>query len=218
MTVDLNRFDAFVRALDLNSGKGKVAREVLRVANRIDTKINREAFRTKGKSIGPEYEPNKPIWAAFKKKTTGSKRPLVFRGRLKSSLTKMNDADRVAELKHYAITLGTRVPYAGKHRQEHTAPRFVEREAGWTFDSKRPWRIPARDFLGRRREQLEGMSEELSRIAKEEMLKAFRSARVGPLGSDPHGLLVVNGADVRAFLKERSRPRGTSPRNRSGLR
>lgn len=209
-TIDMSRLDALVRSLDFESGKGSAARDVLRAANRLDTKLNREAFKSEGASLGTLWPENNPRWKSFKKTTTGSDQPLVFRGRLRDSLTKTSNPDRIANLKDFSITLGTSVPYADKHRRSHTAPRFTAREGGRSFDSRKPWRVPARDFLARKPDQIEDMSAELSQVAKAAALKALESARLrgGALPSEGR-LVILGGDDVRSFLNQRTTgPRG----------
>lgn len=209
MVIDLARLDAMVRALDFSDTSSPGAKELLRVANKLDTKINRQAFQSSGRSIGFKWPKNNPRWGAFKKLTTGQKKPLVFRGNLKKSLTRMRDSNRIAELRDYKIELGTSVTYAGKHRFDHTAPRFIEHEGGRTFDSRGKWRIPARDFLARKPSQMEDYADELSKAALLAAVKAFARANPSPGGRGRGGrgrLFVINGADVREFLNKRTDP------------
>ena len=228
LTIDLSKISAAARALDFTAGS-PASKAIAAVAERADRKANTENFATSGAASGEKWKDNHPRWDAFKKKVRGKSKPLEWTGRLKGSLTKLSHPDRIVKTDDNLITLGTAVPYAPKHRQDHTAPRFVVRSGASIFDSFGPWRVPGRDFLRRSTAQWEAIRDaivdEIIKRATKGLRETKGRATPSPTAGLPGGerLIVLGAEDVESFLRQRTDTEavnedGSSRFLRSGLR
>ena len=90
-------------------------KSALRIRHKF-TEMNKQAFNTKGQSIGENWPSLSPIYSAWKSRNYPKRPMLVLKGDLKASVTKPTSRNLIFNRGGgKMLTLGSRVPYANAH-------------------------------------------------------------------------------------------------------